>query len=53
MGRLKRFVTVARMSEGKRRSVVEAEDRREAVRQFMERFGYDPGFDMEEVATND
>ena len=49
MSDMKRFVTVT----NKKRIVIEAEDRREAVRQFQERFGYDPGFDMEEVATND
>ena len=49
MSTLKRFVTVT----NKKRIVIEAADRREAVRVFQERFGYDPGFDMEEVSTND
>ena len=45
----KRFVTTT----NKKRVVIEAESRDEAVRKFQERYGYDPGFNMEEVVTND
>lgn len=45
----KRFVTIT----DKRRIVIEAPSRLEAELEFYERYGYNPGFNMEEVATND